>query len=132
MTDGDWRAKFREGMNAVAPPGKHVREEHVREWARSTTKFHKDLPLSYRVRLVHHLNMIDRYERLIRKHGMKAARAGQGEVDHRTAYHVGSYHYRLADEYRLLAAKHALKVVHIEDRLKKMKEGPVKTFVFGE
>ena len=136
MTNGNWEKGYEDAMNAVAPPGRVVKKELVKSWVRGTARFHKDLPLSYRIRLEHHENMLRRYDNLVYKHAVKASRE---EMDSRGFYKSnteagfsrGAYHERLADKYRELAAKHALKIIHLEQKLGKPREELVRAWEKG-
>ena len=125
MTNGDWGKEYERGMDSIAPAGKHIKGHIVRRWATSTTEFHRDLPYSLRKRLEYHKNMVRRYDDLVYKHAVKASQYERDALgyhkmtDAKTGFSRGAYHERLADEFREHAAKHALKIVHLMERLGK-------------
>ena len=123
MTNGEWEAEYKRGMESFAPSGMRLKKDVLKKWAAETARFHRDLSYSYRKRMEYHLSMIRRYDSLVYKHAVKAAKTGLGPdgtypvSNVKTGFSRAAYHERLADEFRELAAKHALKVVHLMERV---------------
>jgi len=131
MTEDEWEKSFRNAMNAAAPPGKHIREDIVKEWKWETRKYHEDLPTSLRERLKWRIFLRDYSLDLAERRHRKAKRlelahdqeweesAGGARKRLRERYDEAKWrlNIRMRDRHLLSAGKQQLSIRRIEKML---------------